>query len=253
LTSIVGILCSDGVVIGTDSSATMSSLDFRTIEQPTKKIEIIGGVSIVAGTGQIGLGQRFCNIVDKVHREQVFVKNKNPIEIVTQLTKRTLDDFISTHVTAGSYGAMIAFTNGDDFHLCEFDPKTFQPELKKREKKLIFCSMGSGQPITDPFLGLMKKIFWGNDEIPTVAEAKFIVAWTWQHAIDLNPGGINGPIEMAAIRKKDTGRYSAVMISDDEIEEHMNNIHEAEDYLAHYKSILQGKNAGKNIPEIPSN
>jgi len=50
---------------------------------------------------QIGLGQRFCNFVDKAYREQLFVKNKNPVEIVTQLTKRTLDDFISTHVSAG--------------------------------------------------------------------------------------------------------------------------------------------------------
>jgi hypothetical protein len=231
LTSIVGILCSDG------------------IEQPTKKIEIIGGITIVAGTGQIGLGQRFCNFVDKAYREQLFVKNKNPVEIVTQLTKRTLDDFISTHVSAGSYGAMMAFTNGDDFNLCEFDPKTFQPELKRLEKKLLFCSMGSGQAITDPFLGLMKKVFWG-DEIPTVAEAKFITAWTLQHAIDLNPGGINGPIQMAAIRKNEKERYSAVMISENEIEEHMNNIHDAEAYLAHYKNILQGKNTGKKIPDL---
>lgn len=57
MTILVGLLCKEGIVIGADSSATFGSAQFRTIEQPTDKIEIIDNQIIVAGTGQIGLGQ----------------------------------------------------------------------------------------------------------------------------------------------------------------------------------------------------
>lgn len=63
MTAIVGILCKDGIVIGTDSSATFSASTTSTIEQPVKKISIIENRVIVAGSGQIGLDQRFCDVV----------------------------------------------------------------------------------------------------------------------------------------------------------------------------------------------
>jgi 20S proteasome alpha/beta subunit len=70
MTAIVGIRCKDGVVIGADSSATFTDGgQVRTIEQPTeKKIEIIGDKVIVAGTGSVGHGQRFCAVVRKLHQ-----------------------------------------------------------------------------------------------------------------------------------------------------------------------------------------
>ena len=48
--------------------------------------------------------------------------------------------------------------------------------------------MGSGQPITDPFLALMRSIFWG-DGLPTVQDGTFAVTWALEHAIEVNPGG----------------------------------------------------------------
>ena len=51
MTAIVGVLCRDGVVIGTDSSATFTYGPQRTIEQPTEKLSIVDQSVIVAGTG----------------------------------------------------------------------------------------------------------------------------------------------------------------------------------------------------------
>ena len=65
MTAIVGILCQQAVVIGTDSSATFSSGSQQTIEQPIEKLLIVPDNIIVVGTGQIGLGQRFSAIVEK--------------------------------------------------------------------------------------------------------------------------------------------------------------------------------------------
>ena len=77
MTILVGILCKDGVVVGTDSSATFAAGQFRTIEQETKKIDIISGQIIVAGTGQIGLGQRFYSqIHGGWHDKNIVVKHR---------------------------------------------------------------------------------------------------------------------------------------------------------------------------------
>jgi hypothetical protein len=54
--------------------------------------------------------------------------------------------------------AIIAFSASNGFNLCEFATKDFQPELKTDQ--MWFVSMGSGQPILDPFLGLIRKAFF---------------------------------------------------------------------------------------------
>lgn len=254
MTSIVGVYCSDGIVIGTDSSATFGSAGVRTIEQETKKIQIYHGTVIVAGTGEVGLGQRFCNLTDKAFKDTGFTKRR-PIETVTALAQIAVKDFQSTYTAFPNfppgfkYGALVAYSTGEEYHLCEFDPLTFRPELKLPEQKFYFSTMGSGQPITDPFLALMRKIFWDSEK-PTVADAKFITTWALTHAIEVNPGGIKGPIQMAAIRKNDRGRYSAAIISDEEIQEHMDIVNNAESYLTNFKEILLGRQKPADIPEL---
>lgn len=67
MTILVGLYCKDAVIIGTDSAATFSDANSsRTIEQGTKKIDIIGERVIIAGTGSVGLGQRFKQVVKKL-------------------------------------------------------------------------------------------------------------------------------------------------------------------------------------------
>jgi hypothetical protein len=60
LTVIIGILCEDGVVVGSDSSATFGpDPSIKTIEGIALKIEILGADVITATTGSVGLAQRF--------------------------------------------------------------------------------------------------------------------------------------------------------------------------------------------------
>src|SRR5208337_4798427 len=146
MTAVVGILCSNGAVIGTDSSTTFTQGQFRTIEQPSEKIVIIDSRIIIAGTGCIGLGQRFCHIVEQLWSSQNF--KGSAIDIVTRLSEMTVKNFQSTCAPQMGYGALMAFPLKNQIHLCEFELGHFQPELKER---VWYCSMGSGQAITDPF------------------------------------------------------------------------------------------------------
>ena len=245
MTIIIGVLCQDGVVVGTDSSATFTASRVRTIEQPCKKIEIIDDHIIITGTGQIGLGQRFYEIVDVFWNKKSF-RDKSAVQACKELCELAYKDFGSTGVSKGSYGSLLAFAANEEFNLCEFSENDFQPELKT--ENIWYVAMGSGQNIADPFLGFIRRVFWKNTP-PKVNGAIFCVTWALSHTIDLNPGGIKGPSQIAILEMTSNG-YRARFLSDAEITEHEDNINAAEEYLEKYKEILEDK-SDKKIPEPP--
>jgi hypothetical protein len=165
MTAIVGIRCKDGVVIGSDSSATFGdSGGHNTIEQSTaKKIEIIGEAIIVAGTGAVGHMQRFVAVVQGLWDQKAF-QNNSDIEIGKMLSSDGINDFNQTGAMNNlQFAAMVAYPAKDQPSLCEFPGGRgiFQPVIKKADD-LWFASTGSGQVLTDPFLALLRKVFWAD-------------------------------------------------------------------------------------------
>jgi Proteasome subunit len=245
MTSIVGVLCEDGVVIGTDSSATFGTRTYRTIEQPFEKIDIIGGHIIVAGTGQIGLGQRFCEVVNKSWDEKKF--QLSSIEVGKHLSKSAIQDFGETRAEKGQYGALVGFPIGHTPHLCEFAVDDFQPELKT--ERLWYCSMGSAQSITDPFLAFIRDAFWSNGR-PNLYDGIFATVWALAHAIQVNPGGVNGPIRIGILERTHKGQFEARLLAEEELGEHYQNIDEVKSSLQDFQKQHQAPESDE-IPDIP--
>lgn len=247
MTAIVGIRCQDGIVLGTDSSATFSAGSFRTIEQPTDhKLQIIADRVLVAGTGQIGLGQRFAAILKSAYSEKIF--QKPAVDAAVEITRATIKNFASTEVARGQYGALVAFPVGNKPHLCEFAIADLQPELK--DDHLWYCSMGSAQPITDPFLGFIRRVFW-KDGPPTVSEGVFATLWTLQQAIELNPGGVGGDAIVGVLANGKDGKMAARLLTADELSEQMDAIDAAEKHLETFRTESQA-DSGPDLPEAPS-
>ena len=239
MTAVVGILCSDGVVIGTDSSVTMAAGSFRTIEQPAEKLDIIAGRIIIAGTGSVGHGQRFRNLVDREWTEGGFRgerdgKKRTPVDVCRFIAGKTVDDFAETNSALDCYGALLVAPIAKKPVLCEFGIKRFQPTLYT--DRLWFCSMGSTQPITDPFLALMRGAFWPADQ-PTVHQATFAVTWALDHAIEVNPGGVNGPARIAVL-EHEKKEFRARLLTDEEVAEHRSLIGDVRKAM---KDVLTGK------------
>src|ERR1700683_249663 len=172
MTAIIGMLCSDGVVVGADSSATFGPHpQIKTIEQPIQKIEIVADKIILTGTGEVGLGQRFHRIVEQAWANGIF---KNPtggakpamtaIDAGVKLSQAMHESLQATRVEKNRYGAILAFPCHKKLFLTEFSIETFQPELKKDPPGLWWTSMGSGQPITDPFLALLREAMWPSSQ-----------------------------------------------------------------------------------------
>ena len=246
MTVVVGIKCKDGVVIGADSSATLGQApNFRTIEQKIKKIHVVGNRVIVAGTGQVGLGQRFGDLVRAAWQHDDKPFNKSPLEVGKLLASHAIQDFLSTNVKMGQYGALVAFPSGTTGQLCEFAVHDFQPELKTGDS-LWYASMGSGQAIVDPFLGFMRRVFW-KDDLPSTQDGIFAVTWALQHAIEVNPGGINEPMQIAVLGPNRKGQLEARLLESAELAEHQNNVEGAILHLRNYADISRDE----NVPTLP--
>lgn len=243
MTVLVGVSCSDGLVIGADSSATFGSRGVRTIEQPVEKVHVISDKIIVAGTGAVGLHQRFREALHEGFSAGDFGKASTS-QIGKALAVRGIKDFQETGLLPGLYGALVGFYAHGEFNLVEYDVENFQPEVKTVD--MWFASMGSGQPITDPFLAFLRKLFW-SDGPPPLIEGIFAVNWALNHAIEFNTGGIKGPAQIAIIERVEN-RIEARLLSDNEIQEHNENMRAAEDHLRLYRETLRGETETE-IPE----
>lgn len=246
MTVIVGVLCQDGVILGADSSATFAAGQFVTIEQPTEKLFTVGADMVFAGTGDVGLVQRLGQVLERLRQDPDFFQ-KPRFDIACAISKATIEYFQFTHAPLNRLGALVAFRCADGFQLCEFGLNDLQPEFKTPRN--WFSSMGSGQPITDPFLGLMRRVFFPVSQ-PKLSEAKFLVTWALEHAIDVNPGGIKGPIQLAELTPAGDGQPSARVLNKDELEEHSQNVENAEQYLAEYRRILSGPGETEPPPKF---
>jgi hypothetical protein len=247
VTALVGIYCKDGVVIGADSAATSAAAGgLRLVEMPVKKIEIIDDRMIIAGTGQIGLGQRFCARTSELWLAKR-LSGMDHFTAANTIADNAIKDFASSNARMGQYGALVAFPAKGDRHLVEFATDDLQPEFKNTN--LWYGSMGSGQTIIDPMLGLMREVFW-SDGPPTVQDAIFATTWLLDHAVAINPGGVNAPVRIAVLEKF-KGEWKARLLTDEELLEHRGNVGAAKDALRNYKShMAQGADAVE-LPPVP--
>jgi 20S proteasome alpha/beta subunit len=136
VTVLVGMLCREGVIVGADSSATFGAGNTRTIEQPTRKISIVKSRVIVATTGEVGLGQRFVDVVEKLYAEKKL--RGSPLDVGKAICAAALKDFGETHPHLAPLlgnrqlplGALVASAQNGRPYLIEFGTGTLQPELK---------------------------------------------------------------------------------------------------------------------------
>lgn len=237
MTLVVGILCEDGVVVGTDSAMTfVAGPNMNTIEQPLRKKIDVQDNFIVTGTGGGGLGQRFVDTVKKCCNDGLL--QKSAIDVGRHLSQKAIADFAQTNVQSGSYGALVAASCAMKAELIEFGIIDFQPEVKDKDN--WYVSMGSGQPVADPLLGLVRKTFWG-DTPPNLQDGIFAATMVLKLGCEMTPAGVSAPIQMAILNKKKKdgkGRPCARRIIDDELAEHEASVDSAIEYFRKYREEL---------------
>ena len=229
--------CTDGIVIGTDSGITHLANQYPTIIQPIQnKIEVIQDELIVTGTGQIGHGQRFTDII-KQHWGKKEFREKSIIDIGRILSNYTINDFKKTFSSIGVYGALVAIPCGCTVELIEFQFADFQPEIKTIDH--WYVSMGWGQPIADTLLRFFREI-WGN-EPPNYKMGICVVTMVLKLSCKMSPNTLTEPIQIAVLSSKNGG-LCAFRLSENELSEYIKNFDDSIKYLKEYFHNLQSSN-----------
>jgi hypothetical protein len=94
----------------------------------------------------------------------------------------------------------------------------------------------------------MREIYW-QEGPPDTQDGIFTVTWALEHAVAVNPGGVNKPIYLAVLETK-KGQAQARLLKDDELDEHRQNVKAAKEQLRELRTQHQGI-LETEIPDVP--
>jgi 20S proteasome alpha/beta subunit len=258
VTLIVGILCKGGVVMASDSAATFGAVGRPTIgQQVVRKVIRLNDHILYASTGAVGMSQVIGDSIKKGWDAKAYGGKQTP-ETVMNNIGNNIANLVGPYLQIGQWQHSITGDAGGSLcksivampvdgnpHLFQFD---FNGAPERSTKELPFVALGSGQPIADPFLALLRRLLWSEAE-PSVAEGRLAAVWAIDHVRRTNPGGVGGPIQLATLASKLNAMPQVIEESDAEIQEHLQKIESAEKVLV---AELRGIRAGEAAPAPPA-
>jgi 20S proteasome alpha/beta subunit len=244
-----------------DGAATLGNMGRPTAQQPTKKLYKLKERIVMGVSGPVGLGQLLKGKMETLWDDKA-LSGKKPHEAMAVISKGFRDyivpelivaqEAIKTIGNAGLSSAisstLVAVPVNKELCVFQFDQ---QGAPEQMTDELPFASIGSGQSIADPFLGLLRRVFW-SDHQPTVNEGLFAAIWALDHAIKVNPGGVAEPMQvMKMIQDGDTIEIKE--LSTEELAEHKEAVRNAErimaESLSDFKKSVSGEEGTSEIPE----
>jgi hypothetical protein len=247
MTVVVAFYCSDGVVIAADSMLTPNIGGISVGHHHGQKIAILPGPQIFALAGDLGQNSRLRMIAENNHTQ--IVSFGHAFDFPLALTKAIIQQFTETGINNAINAApILAFVHGGEHQCCMFEG-ALQPRLLDEDH--YYAAQGSGKLSADPFLRFLTDVFCPGGR-PTVREGIFLAAWTVQHVIDVNPGGVAGPVRIATLERDDTGVLTARALPTDEINEHLQAVESAAIALRRWRDEIQSGSAAADAPEPPT-
>ena len=233
MTAVLGVLCEDGIVLGSDgaSSVVRKSGEIR-YERAKRKVWVVGGRALGATSGNADFGQRV-----KVATGRFFEINENcpatsgsvaldKYDVADQLRRKIMCELRKVDMEPkDSDKSLIAFPVGDEYSIVKFSGPSLRPKLV--EEDLNYETIGSGSLILNPFFEFLEEIFWGGG-LPTIDEATLGVVWALNHAIATSSAGVNTPLTVGLIRGKEAPELLEPAITQ-----------EAEEFIAEMKTALR--------------
>jgi len=154
---IIGIKCSDGIIVGADSAATFGGIAQDTIRQTARKIHVVDGRAIIGCSGLAGLGQRYLGELKEMLAQEDCDYTKLPAyrlmvviqQRFTDATQETMQSLALARryselglLNAGLAGTLVAMKSAGELALFSFD-QVCNPEGATSD--LPFVCVGSGQ------------------------------------------------------------------------------------------------------------
>ena len=198
MTVVIGIRCSDGIVMGSDGAATLMSQGVATAQQRSmRKLEANGRI-LTGFAGHSGLAQRLRGEIEPLlapdkERDKLSTAARvqlvrrtvwqNVLELEMRAARDTRAALQSPGVDGAAHAELLVATaiNGGPelIHFEESGAATIIAE------DVPFVTIGAGQRIANPFIGFVRRVFWPSG-LPTSAMATFSIMWTLRHVVDAN-------------------------------------------------------------------
>jgi ATP-dependent protease HslVU (ClpYQ) peptidase subunit len=269
MTLIVGVKCSDGIVLGADSAATFGTQlgQQNTIRQETAtKLHISSNKIVIAVSGPVSLSQSYGDEMDvylaskgsKVHWKNVADAKKDISGMFWKHAKEAWQKAEVVARVAGvqaainecNHASAAAFAIGDESHLIQFSAHCNAEEVTQ---DLPFAALGSGQPSADPFLAFIRRIFWPSG-LPSLIDGQIATVWTLDEVIKTNPGGVGGAVKVAVLKKDEKNNWRCELLTDEEIDEHRQLVADIERRMREAASsdAAEPIPPPPEVPQIPS-
>jgi len=213
------------------------------------KCRVINGPQLFAFAGDQGQAGRF-KVIAEVAGANAAVA-LHPLVYAVNVSQAIIQQLGSTGLGLKDIGAnaVLSFLNGGLCHCCVFEGP-LQPRLLDSDH--FYVALGSGKLSADPFLRFVSDTFCAPGQPPKVHLATFLAVWVVQHVIDVNPGGVAGPIRVAVFeRDPNAGDYTARELPAAEIDAHRAAISGAADALRTWRNDIQSGAAAGGVGAPP--
>lgn len=235
MTLVIGVKCSDGVVMVADSAATFGYIGQHTIWQPTsEKVEVVDSRGLIAVSGPVGLGQRFKAELARLLQRNDFLK-RPAADVMTEVSQafrgHLQQEFNAANMSSAIFGQSLALQSVSSATLVALAPEggptlfefDHQGSPEELSISLPFSCIGSGKALADAYMAFFRKLFWPEHELPNRGQAEFAAVWAMRQSIAVAPGGL-GPPEHLYRLFGDGKRYVASEVEQGELEEHRTSI-----------------------------
>jgi 20S proteasome alpha/beta subunit len=214
MTLILGLRCTDGVVLGADGGFGPEPLGLRSVEPPGRALHVLGGHTVLAVAGDAGLGQRLAEEVEEAYRQgelpgpsrrhalwSLGARFREPLTAAAA-DARPFQKLLGKKVReAVLTQSLLAYPNAADFELVAFD---HQGGYERVDEPSRFAALGGAHAVAHPFLSFLRRLLW-EDRPPSVAEGTFAVTWALEHALATAPGRVTGPLRLVVLERNASG------------------------------------------------
>jgi hypothetical protein len=244
MTIAIGLYCTDGLVIATDSAITVATHDGATTEMKAPKIFHLMNDVIFAYSGNSIMAERIRRRLASFLPE--WVEESATADDLGDRICTEFEKMFSKYVVDPMKGVDCTIMLGMIFkgkpELLLFSGG-FKPQFYSKD--YFYAAHGSGKQFADPFMSFIQN----TCDIKTlmVEHARLLSYWIIDHVIEANTGGVRGPVQLQYFLKR-SGETEHSHLAIDGTEEYEDKIQEINGRIS---QIVFGQNVTVLESDLP--
>lgn len=233
MTLILGIRCSDGIVVGADSMFSIGA-PIGSVRMDGEKIHLLPkSKGIVAFAGDLDVSQLVLDdLREQWHAIQNTEKRSEVKGLISGSIRRILGDE-NDQLDSPEFAALVAFSIQDEPSLLLY--RGTRHPVEARDGHYILRA-GTGDHFALLFLKFLERVFWNGKAPPSIIDGVFSALWTLNYIIETNAMGVGGAPRIAVLEKTDDqGTLRSRLLPNHELDEYQQLVESIESEMRQVK------------------